>query len=342
MQNVLNSTTPSHLTSPRPETLGTEEVLTFPAFFKSTVSLWVKFLLSVGLCFFAVQLVTWLPDIDHWFVGILHHRSILTHSVLLPAIVWIALPKSMPVIASVLFAAVGIHLSADVLSPSQGYGAIWLPEPFKLNLGELSKVWLSVNAVMAFVFALKSCPEQHRYPLTGGALGGCIFYGFANENSGLAAVLSVAFLTFGYLIARRLSKFPESPIQISRRLMSQRVRTQQLAKLEKQRLEAERGHFYFIKRVLRLPYQAFCALWFVTIWSLRKPRTAGSIAALVVIAFISFYLVGSSSSNSFAGAVSNGAAKTLSDGVWVLHSSGGWILKQGGEYVAGTLRATKP
>lgn len=289
-----------------------------------------------------MQLVTWLPDIDHWFVSTLHHRSMLTHSILMPVILFIALPKSMSVIASVLFTAVGIHLSADVISSSQGYGAIWLPEPFKLNLGELSKVWLIVNAVMAFGFALKSCPEQHLYSLTGGALGGCLFYGFLNENSALAAVLSASFLIFSYWTASRLSKFPDSPIKISRRLMSQRVRTRQLDKLKKQQLEAERGHFYLIKTILRLGHQAFCALWFVMIWSSRKPRAAGGIAALVIIAFISFYLLGSSSSNSFSGAVSNGAAKTLSEGVWVLHSSGGWILKQGGEYVAGTLRTTKP
>lgn len=342
MQNALNSPSSSHVASPKPEILATEESLTFPAFCRSIFGLWAKILLSVGVCFFAVQLVTWLPDIDHWFVGILHHRSIVTHSILLPTIVWMALPKRMSVIASVLFTAVGIHLSADVLSPSQGYGAIWLPEPFKLNLGEFSKVWLVVNAVMAFSFGLKSCPQQHRYPLMGGAFVGCIFYGFVNENSGLAAVLSVAFLTLGSWTGRRFSTFPDSPIHISRRLVSQRVRTRELARLERERLKAQRGGYNFIKGILRLPYQVFCAVRSVLLWSFRKPRMAGSIAALVLIAFLSFYLVGSSSSNSFAGAVSNGAAKTLSDGVWVLHSSGGWILKQGGEYVAGTLTEAKP
>ena len=342
MQNVLNSTTPSPVTSPKPEFLGEGDSLTSPAFFRRIVGLWAKILLSVGFCFFAIQLGTWLPDIDHWFVGILHHRSILTHSILLPAIVWMALPKSMSVIASVLFMAVGIHLSADVLSPSQGYGAVWLPEPFKLNLREFSKVWLVINAVMAFGFGLISCPRQHRYPLMGGAFVGCIFYGFTNENSGVAAILSVAFLSLGSWIAHRFSTFPDNPIQISRRLVTQRVRTRQIARLERVRLKAQRGRWYLIKIILRLPYQTCGAARYVLLWSLKKPKTAGSIAALVLIAFLSFYLVGSSSSNSFVGAVSNGAAKTLSEGVWVLHSSGGWILKQGGEYVAGTLTEAKP
>lgn len=342
MQNAVNHTTSSHETSPKPETLATEEALTFPAFCKRIIGLWTKFLVSVCLCFFAIQLMTWLPDIDHWFVGILHHRSIITHSIFLPTIAWIALPKRMSAISSVLFMAVGIHLSADVLSPSQGYGAIWLPEPFKLNLGEFSKVWLVMNAVMAFVFGLKSCPKQYRYPMMAGTLVGSILYAFVNENSGLAAVLTIAFFTLGSWIGSRFSTFPSSPIYISHQLALQRIRTRQLARLERERLKVQRSHFCFIERILRMPYHLFSVLRFVLLWSLRKPRMAGSIVALVLVTFLSFYLIGSSSSNSVAGAVSNGAAKTVSDGVWVLHSSGGWILKQGGQYVAGTLTKTKP
>jgi hypothetical protein len=342
MQHIINSATPSPEAPPEHENLGPDASLSFPAFFSRLVGLWVKYILLLGFFFFTVQLTTWLPDIDHWFIGILHHRSIITHSILLPAIVWVALPKSMSMIASVLFTAVGIHLSADVLSPSQGFGAIWLPEPFKVNLGEFSKIWLVSNAVLAFSFALKSCPEQHRYPLIGGAVPACIFYGFINENSSLAAILSVGFLTLGFFIANRFCTFPDSPIQISRQMVSQRNRAKKTAKLEKQRRKSQKGLLYFIEKIIRLPYQAFLTLRYLLRWSIKQPKTAGGIATLIIFASLWFYFLGSSTSNSFVGAVSNGAAKSVTDGVWVLHSSGGWILQQGGQYVAGTLTEAMP
>ncbi|MCL7464100.1 hypothetical protein [Phaeovulum sp. NW3] len=102
----------------------------------------------------SISLLTWVPDVDQWFVEILHHRSIITHSILLPLVVMLILPPRYRLAAAITFSAIGIHLSADLLSPSVAYGAIWLPEPFKMSIGVFSKPWIALNAGFAFFFRL--------------------------------------------------------------------------------------------------------------------------------------------------------------------------------------------
>ena len=87
------------------------------------------------------------PDIDHMALRILHHRSILTHSVLLPLLVLWLVPELGPAAASGAALGVAVHLAADLLSPSRGFGRIWLPEPFRVSLGGWSPLWLMLNAL---------------------------------------------------------------------------------------------------------------------------------------------------------------------------------------------------
>ncbi len=93
------------------------------------------------------------PDLDILLVPVLHHRSIITHSIL-PALLFLAVERHHGA-APVLGAMVGlaVHLSTDALSPPIGFGAVWLPEPVQVSLGPLSPIWLAGNAVIGFWIA---------------------------------------------------------------------------------------------------------------------------------------------------------------------------------------------
>lgn len=91
-----------------------------------------------------------IPDLDLVFLHILHHRSIITHSILLPWILQIFFLGNIPreFIAGI-YCGIAIHLSADILSSFVGFGMIWLPWPIKISLGLFSPVWVAMMAFWA-------------------------------------------------------------------------------------------------------------------------------------------------------------------------------------------------
>lgn len=83
-----------------------------------------------------------MPDFGQAMLPILHHRSIVTHGMLIPLVplLWRrhVLGDAMPR----LVAGIAIHLEVDLTSPATRFGSIWLPWPVKLPLGPLSPFWL--------------------------------------------------------------------------------------------------------------------------------------------------------------------------------------------------------
>ena len=137
------------------------------------------------------------PDIDLMALRLLNHRSILTHSVLLPLLVlWLA-PSLGPAAAAGAFLGVAIHLSADVLSPQRGFGLIWLPEPIQWSLGGWSRAWIGGSALLAAWLAVAVLPHGPGWRLLAATTGAvaAVGYGLLNERS-LAAVI-VALLVVG-------------------------------------------------------------------------------------------------------------------------------------------------
>ena len=57
-----------------PRSVELDVPLTFTVFLKRVVGLWFMYFLLLGFFFFTVLLTVWLPDVDHWFIGLLHHR----------------------------------------------------------------------------------------------------------------------------------------------------------------------------------------------------------------------------------------------------------------------------
>jgi len=100
----------------------------------------------------------WLPDIDLILLPLLHHRSIITHSILIPWLMTRYARDHVPLeVIAGIYCGVAIHLSADVLSPAVGFGQIWLPWPIKINIGVLSPLWVAGMAFLALRFALSLC-----------------------------------------------------------------------------------------------------------------------------------------------------------------------------------------
>ena len=150
------------------------------------------------------------PDVDLLFLRLLHHRSILTHSVLLPIFVlWGAGPLGLDSAHAVAAAAgaglgVAVHLAADLLSPSHGYGRIWWPEPFQRSLGRWSPAWILLNAVGAAWLAFAWLPDGLR--LVGFGVGGvaALGYGIRRERSLLSALVGLAVVVAGHAAERWL------------------------------------------------------------------------------------------------------------------------------------------
>jgi len=140
------------------------------------------------------------PDLDLWAIRLLHHRSILTHSVLLPFLVLWFLPGPGVAAASGAFLGVAVHLSADLLSPSHGFGRIWLPEPFQVSLGRWSALWLMLNALAASWLAVALLPVGHGERLFVAGVGAvaALGYGLRKERSVLSALVALSVVTAGH------------------------------------------------------------------------------------------------------------------------------------------------
>jgi hypothetical protein len=93
-----------------------------------------------------------LPDVDLALLFVLHHRSLITHSI----IVCILLKRWLPNAAYAgLLGGVSIHLWADSLSTTFGFAQVYLPI-LKIGIGPgLSFVWLFANSVAAAILAIR-------------------------------------------------------------------------------------------------------------------------------------------------------------------------------------------
>ncbi|MEB8388515.1 hypothetical protein OO012_14910 [Rhodobacteraceae bacterium KMM 6894] len=155
-------------------------------------------------------LFLWVPDFDFALISILHHRSIITHS-LLPALVFVFLGRSLGA-APIAGALIGtsVHLSCDMLSPMVGYAQIWFPAPIKAPLGPLSYLWLFGNAMIGFalasLIASLAFPRSFAYPLVASvAIITGATYGAINEGSVLSIITVLIIIVF--------SLFPEGYIR---------------------------------------------------------------------------------------------------------------------------------
>lgn len=170
---------------------------------------WRTVLLAAFACLFLAT-----PDVDLLLLSLLHHRSILTHSVLPAAIPFLLRRRIGLVPTAGALIGLHVHLICDALSPAVGFGQVWLPAPFKAPLGGLSPVWLAGNAALCLFLALAICRRQMpgmagpiAVMLASGGIGA--LYGLLNERSVLsAAVCLILPGLLGLSIRRRLRTPP--------------------------------------------------------------------------------------------------------------------------------------
>ncbi|PJE33691.1 hypothetical protein PSM7751_03885 [Pseudooceanicola marinus] len=159
---------------------------------------------KAGLFLLMAYLFLWVPDLDLLLLDLLHHRSIVTHSVL-PALLLILLgwrAGAAPIAGALV--GIAVHLSCDLLSPMVGYGQIWLPEPYQIPLGPFSYLWLGTNALLAFIWArrlaVRSLPDPYGSLLVA-ATGTitAVTYGWVNEEAVSAVIVTMAIFLLSYV-----------------------------------------------------------------------------------------------------------------------------------------------
>jgi len=154
-----------------------------------------KALLNPSAFALGLWLGLWLPDVDLIAIPILHHRSIITHSIIIPWLLHKFFRNHIPDLGVAgLYAGIAVHLSADCLSSLVGFGMIWIPWPFKVPLGVVSPIWIVLNALLGIWFALKIAPKK-RNVIVGAMLLVALAYAVLNE----AAYLP--FIMFGILVS---------------------------------------------------------------------------------------------------------------------------------------------
>ncbi|MEY8843527.1 hypothetical protein AB9K41_31270 [Cribrihabitans sp. XS_ASV171] len=158
---------------------------------------------KAGLLVLMAYLFLWVPDLDFLLLDLLHHRSIVTHSVL-PALVFIVIgwrAGAAPIAGALV--GIAVHLSCDLLSPMVGYGQIWLPEPYQIPLGPFSYLWLGINALLAFIWARRIAVRSLPAPYGGLLIAGtgvitAVTYGWVNEGAVSAVIVTMAIFLLSY------------------------------------------------------------------------------------------------------------------------------------------------
>jgi len=172
----------------------------------------------IGVLSFAYFIGLFFPDIDQGFQGLLGHRSIITHSILLPYLLlyYFIKKKSNPnVLVKIfiigIFLGIGLHLSADLHPKSfKGYALIKLPG--NIDVGGLSPIWIAVNAAAGLYFAgLLLNKTTHKklfwisYLVIASLVG--MIYAAEERYNGEAIALTFIILLFAtFFISRKLNK----------------------------------------------------------------------------------------------------------------------------------------
>ena len=158
------------------------------------------------------------PDIDQGYKIALGHRSIITHSILLPYILYyffikkrILHNKYLTLIIIGIFLGIGLHLSADLFPKAwKGYALSKLPG--NIDVGGLSPIWIGANALVSLYFAGSSLNNLTKQKsiwisyLIFGTVAGFIYA--INETYNNQTIFIAFYITFifTFIISKLLSK----------------------------------------------------------------------------------------------------------------------------------------
>jgi len=121
---------------------------------------------NLNLSIFIISIITGIeyPDVD-LIIPYLSHRSFLTHSIIVPVILYYFLYKykNSNLFLNYIFCGflvgVSIHLSADVF-PKAWIGYATIKIPFLLSVGPLfSPIWILINIMLGLFLAFRKIKE---------------------------------------------------------------------------------------------------------------------------------------------------------------------------------------
>jgi hypothetical protein len=151
------------------------------------------------ICVIGIGVGLYLPDIDLMLMSILHHRSMLTHSVVLPMLLLFHKP-SRPLVAG-LCIGVSIHLLADILSPMRGFALIYIPF-IKKSIGDWQSIaWMVGNALVGLWYA-KEVFHKYAVALLFAVSG--LWYSVYNEQSIFAFMPCIVVLVGFYVYDKHI------------------------------------------------------------------------------------------------------------------------------------------
>ncbi|MDP1592827.1 MAG: hypothetical protein Q8L80_01105, partial [Gallionella sp.] len=295
----------------------------FPSarFYASVIFMFLKFFAFVVAISFVTSSISWLPDVDFSMEPLLHHRSIITHSILIPGILCLTLRRYVAAkfAIAIILAAISIHLFADTLSPPIGYGEIWFPPGGAYGLGILSPAFLLANACLCVVVAIKIFPVTLRSELSAAMLLSGLLYAIINEQSVASAAFIFLMIVAIFTLLFWRGDIPDTPNKLVIEFRSKR--NAEVA-ANAAYVQAERVAWQSKSKLKRILIQAnifVISLYTLGRWILINPGKAGGSASVIIGVVLCLYIVGISGDKS-----TGNIFEAVGSGVWKLHSSGGY------------------
>jgi len=178
----------------------------------------INYFIFLGLLFIGFFIGLGFPDIDQGYKNALGHRSIITHSILLPYIFYyffikkrILYNRFFVLIIIGIFLGIGLHLSAD-LFPKGWIGYALIKLPGNIDVGGLSPIWIGSNALVSLYFAgscLNNLTKQKAIWITYLIFGAAVGFLYAiNETYNNEKIFGAFYITFifTFIISKLLSK----------------------------------------------------------------------------------------------------------------------------------------
>ena len=145
------------------------------------------------------------PDIDQSFQNSLGHRSIITHSILLPILLFFINPLRFNIFGKILiiglFLGIGLHLSAD-LHPKSWHGYANIKLPSNISIGILSPFWILINTIFGLFLSAKIFIETINKKLIKGfyimiSIIVGIYYSYNEDHSQIQIFITFLLIFFG-------------------------------------------------------------------------------------------------------------------------------------------------
>ena len=187
----------------------------------------INYFIFLGLIFIGFLIGLDFPDIDLSYQIALGHRSIITHSILLPYIFYYLFIKKrilynrfFVLIIIGIFLGIGLHLSADLFpnwSNPRIFGKGWqgnelIKLPGNIDVGRLSPIWIGSNALVSLYFAgsclnnlTKQKPIWITYLIFGSVAGFLYSINELYNNDKIFGVFYITFI-FTFIVSKLLSK----------------------------------------------------------------------------------------------------------------------------------------